>query len=93
MSKKILILGNGFDLAFGFWTSYANFVNVRAGVDYSFWPFTQPPTGKYCGESLYHHFHNYVEEHKNELGQIRWIDIEGELSNYVQSKKDQNVKA
>ena len=87
MGKKILILGNGFDLAFGFWTSYANFVNVRAGKDYSFWPFTEFPSGKYMNESLYHHFHNFVQNHKDELGRIRWIDIEGELWNYVNSKK------
>lgn len=87
MGKKILILGNGFDLAFGFWTSYANFVNVRAGKDYSFWPFTEFPSGKYMNESLYHHFYNFVQNHKDELGRIRWIDIEGELWNYVNSKK------
>lgn len=87
MGKKILILGNGFDLAFGFWTSYANFVNVRAGKDYSFWPFTEFPSGKYMNESLYHHFYNFVQTHKDELGRIRWIDIEGELWNYVNSKK------
>lgn len=85
MGKKILILGNGFDLAFGFWTSYANFVNVRAGKDY--WPFTEFPSGKYMKESLYHHFYNFVQTHEDELGRIRWIDIEGELWNYVNSKK------
>lgn len=87
MGKKLLILGNGFDLAFGFWTSYANFVNVRAGKDYSFWPFNEPPTGKYLTESLHHHFYNFVRQHEDELGRIRWIDIEQELYNYVNSKK------
>lgn len=52
MGKKILILGNGFDLAFGFWTSYANFVNLRAGKDYCFWPFTEFPSGKYMNSNL-----------------------------------------
>lgn len=93
MSKKILILGNGFDLAFGFWTSYANFVNVRAGKDYSFWPFADSPTGKYSSESLYYHFYNYVEEHKDNLGQIRWIDIEGELWKYVSTKKNRTINS
>lgn len=91
MGKKILILGNGFDLAFGFWTSYANFVNVLAGKDYSFWPFTEFPSGKYMNESLYHHFYNFVQTNKDELGRIRWIDIEGELWNYVNSKKGMHV--
>lgn len=91
MDKKILILGNGFDLAFGFWTSYANFVNVRAGKDYSFWPFTEFPNDKYMNESLYHHFYNFVQTHKDVLGRIRWIDIEGELWNYVNSKKGKQV--
>lgn len=85
MGKKILILGNGFDLAFGFWTSYANFVNAQPGN--SFWPFAEFPSGKYMNESLYHHFYNFVQTHKDELGRIRWIDIEGELWNYVNSKK------
>lgn len=93
MSKKILILGNGFDLAFGFWTSYANFVNVRADKDYSFWPFINPPTGKYIGESLHSHFYNFVQKHKDELGRINWIDIEGELWNYVNSKKDKTISS
>lgn len=87
MGKKILILGNGFDLAFGFWTSYANFVNVRGGKDYSFWPFTEHPSGKYMSESLHCHFYNFVQTHKDVLGLIRWIDIEGELWNYVNLKK------
>lgn len=91
MGKKLLILGNGFDLAFGFWTSYVNFVNVRAGKDYSFWPFNEPPTGKYLTESLYHHFYNFVRQHEDELGRIRWIDIEWELYNYVNSKKGVQV--
>lgn len=91
MCKKILILGNGFDLAFGFWTSYANFVNAIVGNGGRFWPFSKPATGKYLNESLHQHFHNYVENHKDDLGQIRWIDIEGELSRYVNSKKGQNV--
>lgn len=38
-------------------------------------------------ESLYHYFYNFVQTHKDELGRIRWIDIEGELWNYVNSKK------
>ena len=93
MGKKILILGNGFDLAFGFWTSYANFVNVRAGKDYSFWPFRESPTGKFQSESLHHHFYNFVEGHSDELGRIKWIDIEGELWKYVDSKKEMPVNA
>lgn len=87
MGKKILILGNGFDLAFGFWTSYANFVNFGRGKDFSFWPFTEFPSGKYMSESIHYHFYNFVQTHKDDLGQIRWIDIEGELWNYVNSKK------
>lgn len=38
-------------------------------------------------ESLYHYFYNFVQTHKDVLGRIRWIDIEGELWNYVNSKK------
>lgn len=86
MNKKILILGNGFDLAFGFWTSYRDFVNVRVGVDGSFWPFREPPTGKYLNESLYKHFYTFVQENLDDLGRLRWIDIEIELWNYVKNK-------
>lgn len=55
MGKKLLILGNGFDLAFGFWTSYENLVNVRAGGDGGFWPFRNPPEGRFKNESLHNH--------------------------------------
>lgn len=87
MGKKLLILGNGFDLAFGFWTSYENLVNVRAGGDGGFWPFRNPPEGIFKNESLHNHFYTYVQNNLDDLGRIRWIDIEGELLNYVKLKK------
>lgn len=86
MSNKILILGNGFDLAFGFWTSYKDFVNARAGVDGSFWPFRESPVGKFYKESLHHHFYTLVQNHLDDLGNLRWIDIEHELWVYAKNK-------
>ena len=93
MEKKLLILGNGFDLAFGFWTSYANFVNAWTGNNNRFWPFTNPPTGKFINESLHHHFYNFVEKHKDDIGRIGWVDLEGELWKYVDSKKGRSVNS
>lgn len=86
MNNKLLILGNGFDLAFGFWTSYKDFVNVRFGGDGSFWPFRDVASGRFSSESLHHHFHSFVQKNLDDLGRLKWIDIEGELCNYVRNK-------
>lgn len=85
--SKVLVLGNGFDIALGLRSKYADFINTRRGtIRYAFWPFRDPPTGDFADCSLYCHFYNYFQSNKNDAGHIRWIDIEGELLKYVRSK-------
>ncbi len=85
--SKVLVIGNGFDIALGLRSKYADFVNVMSGsTKHAFWPFRNIPTGKYADRSLHRHFYDYFNANKNNDGQIRWIDIEGELLNYVRSK-------
>ena len=85
---KLLILGNGFDLAFGYWTSYSSFVNTVVGTTGSFWPFRYEPKGKFMLDCLHRHFFDFVIN-QNGVGNVRWIDIEGELLNYaIKRSKD-----
>ena len=83
--STVLVIGNGFDLALGYDTSYADFVNTMGGA---FWPFKNPDNSNLQGYSLHQHFYDYYNEHKKDNGLIDWIDIEGELYNYVAAKKD-----
>lgn len=88
--SKVLVLGNGFDIALGLRSKYADFINTRRGtIRHAFWPFRDPPTGDFADCSLYCHFYDYFQSNKNDAGNIRWIDIEGELLNYVRSKVGQ----
>jgi len=88
--SKVLVLGNGFDIALGLRSKYADFINTRRGtIRHAFWPFRDPPTGDFANCSLYRHFYDYFQSNKNDDGNIRWIDIEGELLNYVRSKVGQ----
>lgn len=90
--SKVLVLGNGFDIALGLRSKYADFINTRSGaIRYAFWPFRDPPTGDFANCSLYHHFYDYFQSNKNNAGNIRWIDIEGELLKYVRSKVGQTI--
>lgn len=90
--SKVLVLGNGFDIALGLRSKYSDFINTRRGtIRYAFWPFRDPPTGDFADCSLYRHFYDYFQSNKNDAGQIRWIDIEGELLKYVRCKVGQTI--
>lgn len=90
--SKLLVLGNGFDIALGLRSKYADFINTRSGsIRYTFWPFREPPTGDFVNCSLYRHFYDYFQSNKNNAGNIRWIDIEDELLKYVRSKVGQTI--
>ena len=85
--SKVLVIGNGFDIALGLRSKYADFVNVISGsTQHAFWPFRDVPTGKYADCSLHRHFYDYFQANKDDEGRIRWIDIEGELLKYVRNK-------
>ncbi len=84
---KLLVIGNGFDIALGLRSRYSDYINVISGTTRNaFWPFRDVPTGRYSECSLYRHFYDYFQANKDNAGHIRWIDIEGELLKYVRSK-------
>ena len=57
---KVLVVGNGFDIALGFRSKYSDYINVMSGTTKNaFWPFRNPPTGEFSDNSLYRHFYDY----------------------------------
>lgn len=94
--NNVLVIGNGFDLAFGFLTSYMSFaekgvaVAVPALNGMEFWPFNEAADEKYQ-HSLYQHFHEHKILNQDNLGRVRWIDVEGELWKYAKSKKGERL--
>lgn len=75
MNSNVLVIGNGFDLAFGLKTHYKDFVNSEK------WPFRQKnKNAKVC---LQNFFVDFVERNQNVLGEINWIDIEDLLLQYA----------
>lgn len=90
MGKNIIVLGNGFDIAFGFKTRFADFVNCAYN---KYWPFKNPPVGDYSSISLHNHFYQYYQQNKDAFGNIRWIDVEGELYDFAKSKVEGSFTA
>lgn len=85
----VLVIGNGFDLALGYDSAYTHYINTYAGADrHHFWPFKTPDNSKFNSDSLHQHFYQYFVSHLDESDRIKWIDIEGELYNYVFSKQN-----
>lgn len=89
--SKVLVIGNGFDIALGFRSKYSDFINASDGTPNCFWPFREPPTGRFSDCSLHRHFYDYFKANLNDDGQILWMDIEGELLNYVRSKNGSSI--
>jgi hypothetical protein len=90
MSNRILIIGNGFDIAFGYQTRYADFITaMRSSFNRSDdFPFVDIINK--CDdskESLHRHFYNYCKYNQNTEGRVLWIDIEKELLNYAKKQK------
>lgn len=68
--NRVLILGNGFDLDFGFQTTYHNFCD----------PFFKSKELEVCNNSpLYNFLKNKYDENKNK----EWYDLETEIREYV----------
>ena len=85
--STLLVIGNGFDLALGYDTSYSHFANTVLGsVKHGFWPFNSPDNSQFQSETLHQHFYNYFISQKNDDGSVRWLDLETELYNYAKSK-------
>ena len=74
-TKKILILGNGFDLDLGRKTSYANFYNSEhCPKDYP------APIIKHLNEK----WHNNLES-------VKWYDLENEILNYYEKIEHKEI--
>ena len=90
---RLLVLGNGFDLALGYPTSYVDFANAELispvqELDYTcnFWPFKELDKGLYRDHSLHSHMYNYALNNTDRDGRIRWVDIEIQLYLYAKTK-------
>lgn len=85
--STVLVIGNGFDLALGYHTSYSHFANTWAPNNPNcFWPFKEPDVSTFGSETLHQHFYNYFNSKKDKDGWVRWLDIETELYNYAKTK-------
>ena len=84
MPHNVLILGNGFDLDIGYKTRYSDFVNS------SFWPFKEKDLSSIGVPNLQNYIYDFTEKHKDELGKVRWIDIEQLLKDYALTKNEPN---
>ena len=82
MSQNTLILGNGFDIALGYKTKYDDFVNSN------FWPFKNKEQSSYSEPNLQNFIYDYTDKRKDDLGEVRWVDIEGMLRDYAISKNE-----
>lgn len=85
-TKNIVIIGNGFDLAVGLPTSYAQFVNNK-----KYWPITSENATNHAEDSLYNYILKFTEENKDTLGKVKWVDLEELLLKYAISKKDNPI--
>lgn len=82
MSHNLLILGNGFDLDLGYKTRYSDYVNS------SLWPFRETVMSSIGVPNLRNYIFDFTEQHKDNLGNVRWIDIEQMLREYAISKNN-----
>ena len=84
MAHNVLVLGNGFDLDLGYRTKYSDFVNS------SYWPFKEKNLSSIGVPNLQNYIYDFTDNNKDELGKVRWIDIEQLLKNYAISKNNKD---
>ncbi|MDE6257973.1 MAG: bacteriophage abortive infection AbiH family protein [Muribaculaceae bacterium] len=84
--NNIVIIGNGFDLALGYSTRYKDFVESK------FWPLAELDSLHYGEQNLYNYLYQYIQNHRDSLGNLRWIDLEDLIRQYVLSKSSESVK-
>lgn len=85
MAHNVLILGNGFDIDLGYKTKYSDFVNSE------YWPFKEKNLTAIGEPNLQNYIHDFTENHRDELGKVRWIDIEQMLRDYAVSKNNHDT--
>lgn len=83
--RNILILGNGFDLAMRLPTKYSDFVNSQ------YWPLEELDSLHYGEDNLYNFINKHIQEHKDDLGNVRWIDLEELIRQYALSKSRASI--
>ena len=82
---NVLVIGNGFDLGLGLPTQYKDFVNS------AYWPIKERPTERMFEDNLFNYIWNFTEEQKNDLGAIKWIDLEDLLLQYAIKKSNEEI--
>lgn len=86
MSKKnIVILGNGFDLSMRLPTKYVDFVNSK------YWPIKEPDSCHFGENNLYNFIHKFIQDNRDSLGNVRWIDLEELIRQYALSKSSESI--
>ena len=85
MSHNVLITGNGFDLDIGYPTRYADFVNSRH------WPLKEKDLSALGVPNLRNYIYDFTETNKDNLGNVKWIDIEQLLKEYALSKNKEGT--
>lgn len=82
---NVLVVGNGFDLGLGLPTQYKDFVNSK------YWPLKERPYERLFEDNLFNYIWKFTEEHKNELGEVKWIDLEDLLLQYALKKSGEEI--
>lgn len=79
---NVIVFGNGFDIALGLRTKYADYVNSKR------WPFSSRDfKHEIC---LQNYFLDYIQDNIDEMDRVRWIDIEGLLLSYALERTEKN---
>ncbi len=83
--ENVLVVGNGFDLGLGLPTQYKDFVNSK------YWPLKERPSERLFEDNLFNYIWKFTEEHKNDLGEVKWIDLEDLLLQYALKKSKEEI--
>lgn len=76
---NVIVFGNGFDIALGLPTKYANFVNSKK------WPFTKRNFDR--DVCLQNYILDFIQANSDEMNNVRWIDIEDLLLSYALERR------
>lgn len=80
--ENVLVVGNGFDLAFKLPTSYSDFVNSE------YWPIKGNVKMMATESNLIGFIYDFTRKNSDSLGKVKWIDLEELILEYALTKKD-----
>lgn len=83
--ENVLIIGNGFDLGLGLQTQYKHFVNSE------YWPLKERPLERMLEDNLFNYIWKFTEDNRDNLGEVKWIDLEELFLNYALKKSQEEV--